>query len=166
MTQDMSEIASVSELTHVDPGYRHVLRIVTALVCAPIVLVACVVEFALSQQQIGFAGSVLVPVVLACFFLIAVTPARRWIRLGYDDRGDRLRVARGFMWRTDTVVPYKRIQHIDIGQGPLERAFGIAHLVVHTAGTHNNIVTLPGLPVDRAETMREEMRQFIRRQDQ
>lgn len=153
-------------LTHVDPGYRHVLRITGCFLVLPIVAVSGVVEYALAQQQLGFPGALLVPMVLICFYLVVVVPGRRWRNLGYDDRGDRLRVARGFLWRTDTVVPYKRIQHIDVGQGPLERFFGLANLVVHTAGTHNNTVTLPGLPAETADALREDMRQYIRRQDQ
>ena len=91
-------------------------------------------------------------------------PGRRWLRWGYDDSGEQLRVARGWMFRTDTIVPFKRIQHIDVGQGPLERMFGLASLTVHTAGTHNSIVTLPGLTRADAEALRDSMRLHIRRE--
>ena len=61
-------------------------------------------------------------------------------------------------------MPFKRIQHIDLGEGPIERMFGLASLTVHTAGTHNSIVTLPGLARNQAEAMRDAMRLHIRRE--
>ena len=69
--------------------------------------------------------------------------------------------ARGWLFRTDTIVPFVRVQHIDVGQGPIERWFGLSHLIVHTSGTHNSTVTLPGLPSDRAAAMRETIRRHI-----
>ena len=72
-----------------------------------------------------------------------------------------MRVARGWLFRTDTIVPFVRVQHIDVGQGPIERWFGLSHLIVHTSGTHNSTVTLPGLPSDLAAAMRETIRRHI-----
>ena len=75
---------------------------------------------------------------------------------------EQLRVLRGFLWRKDTIVPFNRIQHIDVAQGPLQRLFGLSTLIVHTAGTHNSIVTLPGLATHDAEDMRETIKGHIR----
>ena len=57
-----------------------------------------------------------------------------------------------------TVVPFVRVQHIDVTRGPFDKMFGTASLVVHTAGTHNSIVTLPGLSPERAAEIREAIR--------
>lgn len=104
------------------------------------------------------------PVALIVLCLLVLLPARRWHRLGYDISDDRLRVARGYLWRTDTIVPFGRIQHIDVDQGLLDRAFDLATLVVHTAGTHNSTVSLPGLGEARAAEMRERIRAHITRE--
>jgi membrane protein YdbS with pleckstrin-like domain len=77
--------------------------------------------------------------------------------------GDRLRVVRGLMWRKDTVVPFGRVQHIDIERGPIARYYGLSTLVLHTAGTHNASVSLPGLGETNAMEMREVIREKIRR---
>ena len=60
-------------------------------------------------------------------------------------------------------MPFGRVQHIDVDQGPLERAFHLATLTVHTAGSHNASVSLPGLAHEDAVAMREEIRAAIRR---
>ena len=77
---------------------------------------------------------------------------------------DRLRVVRGIMFRSDTVVPFGRVQHIDVDQGPLERAYDLATLTLHTAGNHNASVSLPGLAAADAATMRETIRAHIKRE--
>jgi membrane protein YdbS with pleckstrin-like domain len=43
-----------------------------------------------------------------------------------------------------------RVQHLDVSRGPFDKMFGTATLVVHTAGTHNSTVSLPGLSPERA----------------
>ena len=82
-----------------------------------------------------------------------------WCLPGYS-----VRVVAGLMFRKDTVVPFSRVQHIDVKQGPLERAFGIARLVLHTAGTHNASVVLPGLRHETASEMREAIRAHVKRE--
>jgi len=59
-------------------------------------------------------------------------------------------------------VPFGRVQHIDLAQGPLERAFGLATLVLNTAGTRGAAVKLPGLAQADAEEMRDHIRGKIR----
>lgn len=77
---------------------------------------------------------------------------------------DRLRVVRGILFRSDTIVPFGRVQHIDVNQGPIERFYDIATLTLHTAGTHNASVNLPGLEHSLAMTMREDIRAHIKRE--
>ena len=66
------------------------------------------------------------------------------------------------MTRIRTVVPFGRVQHIDVAQGPIERSFGLATLILHTAGTRGASVPLPGLLFDEAERMRDRIRVKIR----
>ena len=56
-----------------------------------------------------------------------------------------------------------RVQHIDVTRGPLERYFGLATLVLHTAGTHNASIRISGLGEDDALAMRETIRETIAR---
>lgn len=156
--------ALAAGLHPVEPSYAHVIRIMTALVLLPLLVGAGVLEVVL-QRKIGMQpGALLAPVIALAAFIIVFLPQRKWKRWGYSGVDEQLRVARGWLVRTDTIVPFKRIQHIDVAQGPVERVFGLASLTVHTAGTHNSIVTLPGLTRDDAEAMRDTMRLHIRRE--
>ena len=51
---------------------------------------------------------------------------------------------------------YKR-QHLDLKRGPLERAFGLATLVIHTAGTRMAAVSVSGLRGEDAERLRDRL---------
>ena len=109
-------------------------------------------------------GAIVVPVLLIALWLIVRVPLRRYQARGYQLGEDRLRVVRGLVFRSDTVVPFGRVQHIDVHQGPLERGYGLATLVLHTAGNHNASVTLPGLGHDDAMAMREAIRAHVKRE--
>jgi membrane protein YdbS with pleckstrin-like domain len=60
-----------------------------------------------------------------------------------DDNGIEIRS--GVFWRQVTTVPRSRVQHTDVSQGPMERAYDLGRLVIYTAGTDHSRVELPGL---------------------
>ncbi len=149
----------IAELTKLDPAYKTVLRIVGLFWSIPLLIGATVAETVVP----GFTGVFAVPVLIIVAILIFRVPSRRWTARGYALAEERLRVVRGILFHSDTVVPFGRVQHIDVNQGPLERAFDIATLTVHTAGSHNASVHLPGLKHETAMDMRETIRAAIKR---
>jgi membrane protein YdbS with pleckstrin-like domain len=147
-------------LTPLHPNYVKVVRLGTLAVALPFVVVAAVLEFAGELPH----GAFLAPVLLVVLWLIVRVPLRRYQARGYQLGGDRLRVVRGLLFHSDTVVPFGRVQHIDVHQGPIERAYGLATLVLHTAGTHNAAIALPGLAHGDALAMREDIRAHVKRE--
>lgn len=81
--------------------------------------------------QIGVGLAIIGLLALAGFTL----GRARWRRTHWrlDARG--LQVRRGLIWKSEVLVPRTRVQHLDLERGPIERRFGLATLVVHTAGT-------------------------------
>lgn len=149
----------MSELTHLHPNHLKVVRLVTILVMLPFVLVALVAEIVAPTPP----GLILGPVLLVAIIAVLRLPLRRHMARGFAMGADRLRVVRGIWFRSDTVVPFGRVQHIDVDQGPLERHYDLATLTLHTAGTHNASVNLPGLKHSDALEMRETIREHIKR---
>lgn len=84
-------------------------------------------------------------------------PRASWRRAAWrlDARG--LEIRRGVVWREVVHVPRSRVQHTDVSQGPLERRFGLATLVVHTAGTQHASIPLPGLEHRTAMRIRDHL---------
>lgn len=152
------------ELTRLHPNYAHALRVQTTLTAIPFLIGALVAEAAIRDAAVLPSGVIAGPVLLIALALIIRVPARRYSARGYQISADRLRVVRGLLFRSDTVVPFGRVQHIDVHQGPIDRFFGIATLTLHTAGNHNASVSLPGLGEALAREMRETIRGHIRRE--
>ena len=117
--------------------------------------------WALAQPGEGRA-SWLVPSAVLAFGAFLFTRAFAWQPLAFrhaswrvDDRGVRIR--RGVIWRVEIFVPKSRVQYTDVSRGPIERSFGLATLVMHTAGTHDASVVLSGLAEPDAFSLRDHL---------
>ena len=143
------------------PAYRWVLRVQLMITWIPLLVGALVLD------NVGFEdkpwqGYLSLAVGLLALAIVTLVPRRIYRRLGYLLNPKTLRVVRGWLFHTDTIVPLVRVQHLDVARGPLDKLFGTASLVVHTAGTHNSVVTLPGLDPVGAEAMRDRIREEVR----
>ena len=153
----MEDIAP-ADLTPLDPRFRRVLRIRGAITSAAMLFAAVVGEIVLD----GWTGIFVVPALGIAVLLVFGLPGRRYRSRGYRLGEDDLRVVQGVWLHSDITVPLGRVQHIDVAQGPLERANGLATLVLHTAGTDNSSVSLQGLSHEDAIAMRDAVREVMR----
>ena len=80
-------------------------------------------------------------------------PRARYRQWRYQVASDALELRHGVVRRVHSAIPYFRVQHIDVAQGPVERAVGLARLVVHTASAGTD-ATIPGIAADDAEGLR------------
>lgn len=90
---------------------------------------------------------------------------RRHRRIGWKLDDDGFATRRGGLWRSETLVPVSRVQHLDLERGPLERNLGLATLVVHTAGTRLAAVKLPLLALEDAEALRAHLARQVEADD-
>ena len=74
----------------------------------------------------------------------------------YQERDEDLIVARGVMFRRMSVVPYGRMQFIDVTAGPVERIFGLATVKLHTAAAATD-ARIPGLDQPEAARLRDRL---------
>jgi len=122
-----------------------------------------VVAGVLTLVGTGAAASRSGPAALAVFVLLlaatgtaAVVLRRRVLSWGYAEREDDLVVRRGVLIRRLTVVPYGRMQFIDVTAGPFERAFGLATVQLHTAAAATD-ARIPGLDAQEAARLRDRL---------
>jgi membrane protein YdbS with pleckstrin-like domain len=119
-------------------------------------LVACVVLAVLAV--VTSTSWLLVPLP----FLVIGAAVAWWIvgrqvrAVGYAEREDDLLVRHGIMFRNLVVVPYGRMQYVDVHAGPIDRQLGIANVQLHTAspGTDAHI---PGLAPNEAARLRDRL---------
>jgi membrane protein YdbS with pleckstrin-like domain len=93
-------------------------------------------------------------VVLAA--LRAITVARTVKTWGYAERAQDLLVRHGLLTRRLSIVPYGRIQLIDLSAGPIERMFGLTTVQVRTAALGSN-TEVPGLDPPVAAALRDRL---------
>jgi membrane protein YdbS with pleckstrin-like domain len=149
------------DLLPVEPGYKNVLRARLAFLWLVLAGGALIAARALGDET-PYAMWLPAAVLLIGLLVVTIAPARIYRRLRYGLGERLLQVARGWLFHTDTMVPLVRVQHLDVVRGPFDKMFGTASLVLHTAGTHNSTVTVPGLAPDRAAAMRDIIREHVR----
>lgn len=145
-------------LTPIEPRYIWVLRTQMAVPLFLLVLLCGVAEYAWLPRHtlhpmlpmFTLTGIALAAKILLVWHL----PNRRLAHIAYHMGPDHLRITRGYLFRVDTLLPFARVQHIDVRQGPLERFLHLARLTIHTSGMMNQAVTLPGLSAQDADRMR------------
>lgn len=74
----------------------------------------------------------------------------------YAERDDDLLIRRGILFRSLVVVPYGRMQYVDVQAGPLDRRFGIAAVQLHTASAETG-AAIAGLPPGEAARLRDRL---------
>ncbi|MGI8434500.1 MAG: PH domain-containing protein [Nocardioidaceae bacterium] len=104
------------------------------------------------SRAAGIAAVVLLVAAVVAAFAI-VRNARSW---AYAERVDDLYIRRGVSFVRLEVVPYGRMQLVDVKVGPLARRFGIADVTLHTASPDTN-ARIVGLPFAEAERLRDRL---------
>jgi membrane protein YdbS with pleckstrin-like domain len=81
---------------------------------------------------------------------------RRWRAWGYAERERDLMIRHGVLVRRLTIVPYGRMQFVDVKQGPLARALGVSTVQLHTAAAATD-ARIPFLPDAEAARLRDRL---------
>ena len=127
-------------------------RIQDALVTGPVALIGGIIAgLATPAAGIGVGLGVLLAGLIGERFL-----ARRVAAWGYAERDDDLMVRRGVLIRRQSVIPYGRMQFIDVTAGPVERTLGLATLRMHTAAAASD-ARIPGLDQAQAAKLRDQL---------
>jgi hypothetical protein len=144
------------------PRQLTLMRIRAAILAALLALPLLAADWEGARRGLTPLGAVAAAGIALLLALVFLAPRRRYASWGYHQAEDELSVRHGLMVRRLTIVPFGRVQHIDVGQGPIERRLGLATLVLNTAGTRGAAVRLPGLLYGDAEAMRDHIRAKIR----
>jgi hypothetical protein len=115
-------------------------------------LVGCLIGYLL-----GWDPAALIAIgVVALGLLRAVIVVRAVRAWGYAERATDLLVRQGLLVRRLSIVPYARMQFVDVTAGPLERAFGLANVQLHTAAAATD-AQVPGLEAAEAARLRDRL---------
>lgn len=121
---------------------------VSAVLAVPAIVVAGLASALPTEVRL-----LLVVVAVALPVLAAWLPGRIYRGWRYRLGEGALELRHGVLTVKRSVIPYFRVQYVDLSQGPLERALGLARLKVHTASAGTD-ASLPGVELERAEEVR------------
>jgi uncharacterized protein len=129
------------------------VELIARLSVAAVVIAGLVVGQVLLPHWGWAAGIGLVVLLTVWRVWVTVRAVHAW---GYAERDNDLIVRHGLLIRRLSIVPYARMQYVDVTAGPLERAFGLATVQLHTAAAASD-ARVPGLPPAEASRLRDRL---------
>lgn len=163
MQPDLEPIPDAGALRHLDPAIRSVWTIRIAIAALVLFGAAVVVDVGVlggGARAVPAGVPTLAALVLGAAWVLLV-PRWRYRFWRFALREEELLLERGIWTRVRTVVPLRRVQHLDVAQSVIERPFGLGRLIVHTAGTRSHAVELPGLAIEEAERLRDTIKRYV-----
>ncbi|ROT29291.1 PH domain-containing protein [Micromonospora sp. HM5-17] len=118
-----------------------------------VVLVGLGIGLVLTGHWLFVLGLVLTVLLTLWRLTVIVRAVHAW---GYAERDHDLLVRHGLLIRRLSIVPYARMQFVDVTAGPLERAFNLATVQLHTAAAASD-ARVPGLRPAEASRLRDRL---------
>ena len=137
----------------VSPRLRDLRRLLLVAWVVPITIGAAILLGVLLQVWVGVLAALAGLVSIGWGWVVIDRNYRSW---RYAESVDDLLVTRGVMFKQLVVVPYGRMQLVDVNAGPLDRRFGIAKVQLHTAAATSD-ASIPGLVPEEAARLRDQL---------
>lgn len=90
---------------------------------------------------------------------IAWIPFLSWKNWRYSINQKEIDLKHGILFKTRTLIPLSRVQHVDTRQGPLLRTYKLSSVTISTAATTHEI---PGLDTILADRVRRQISTYAR----
>jgi len=148
----MTSTATSGAWSRPSPGLWR-MRLTELLIAGAIILLIAVGSAA---RNGGSAMGIAALVVLVVMVAVASFVRNRYRTWGYLERDEDLLVRRGVMIRRLSVVPYGRMQFVEVTAGLVERLFGLSTVKLHTAAAHSD-ARIPGLEAAEAARLRDRL---------
>lgn len=119
------------------------------------ILVIAILENGEDIREAFIAVGVIYGLWLLIFSLFFLEEIKGFSIRGYVIRERDVTYRAGFLFRSVTTIPFNRIQHSEITQGPIARRFKLSHLKIYTAGGSGSDLKIPGLDPEEAARLRD-----------
>ncbi len=160
---DLTELPSFESLEFLPLHKSYFLVSMVNRILLFIMIAITITGFFLLNQHMSFDNSYLLAlgIWLLVFVLALVVNGITFKYKGYALRNKDLVYKSGWIWRKTTTIPFNRIQHCELSQGPLEKYLDLSKLNIYTAGGQSSDLKLPGIVTAEAERMKEYLLQQI-----
>lgn len=155
---DLTSLPEVtqSEFNQIERKYLRV-SLISRSILFFLLLVAAVLIVSLNDEienglfEFGISSG---PILLLWAFSV-IYAIKAFPRKKYSLREKDIIYSKGLLWQTRTAIPFNRIQHAEVKQGPIERIFKLHSLKVYTAGGDSSDLVIPGLSEENAGKIKE-----------
>lgn len=140
-------------------------RLSTAIFCAFLILIPLLLWMynalwpGSNNFSIWMIITIATVVIIGAGLIVFFLPEIRWQHWYYQVDEHEIDLQSGIFIITRTLVPIKRVQHVDTRQGPILRSYGLADVTISTAATTHRI---PALNEETADTARDRISKFAR----
>ena len=124
-------------------------------------LIFVVIFTAIASTAATFLNFPYLMIALSVILVVAIVVGIL-INISYRYRGYALRehdmiFQSGMLWRKRTVLPFRRVQHVETQQGILQRHFGLTSLKLFTAGGHKADLSITGMDAEVTESIKHQL---------
>jgi uncharacterized protein len=141
-------------LVSIHRSYLKVLRIEWIITSAVLLLIAAALIFFIPSLRQSYGWLVIATSALFIIGLYRFLMEHAFPYSAYAVREKDIMFQRGWIVRSLKICPFNRIQNCSVQSGPLERKYGLASLIIYTAGNDNADMKVYGLSQEKAETLR------------
>ena len=141
----------------VDKAYLGVLRVGFSVAHFIGLATALVFAWLLPDPAHYFCFAIIALLLCSFLWLFFVWAAKSCARTRYLLREQDINLQQGYMFWKLVSVAHNRIQHLEVRQGPVERHYGLASLVIYTAGTLGSDLKIPGLTLAQAQQLKAQL---------
>lgn len=164
---DISQLPRAEDVpfTRVERSYLTVIRIEWGIVSAVLLVIAIALIFSISRLQQALWISLIATGWLLITLFYFFVQNRSFSRKAYALRDKDVIYRSGWIVQKIRTCPFNRIQHSSVNTGFFERKYGLATLVLFSAGTNDADLQIPGLKESAAYAMKEWITQKIIHED-
>jgi uncharacterized protein len=146
------------EFRELEPAYARLVLGIVLMVEGFLLLVGLLVWFLAIRPAAGPAGGYVAAIVFCVAMLVMVLNALYRYKaaraIGYAVREHDLLRRSGLFWQKEVVQPLRRVQHVELNRGPIEKRVGLASISLFSAGSGRATFTIPGLKLITAARLR------------
>jgi len=143
-------------LSNIDPNYPKLLLIFSGAMATIIITTLTALLLIIKPQPLMLTMAIIILTILVAALAIKLIHLKA-NKIAYGLFKHEIVLREGLFWVSTTALPYTRLQHVNLSQGPLERKFNLVTLKCFSAGSGMAEIDLPGINADLAEHLRQHL---------
>ncbi len=147
--------ATALEMQPMPETYQREIMTQLAIIFVPVFLISWVSWILpIPEPTVKFVFKFLPLLIVVIAGLVSVLALKQFRVKAYALREQDIAYRSGLVFRKTVLLPFNRVQHMEVTSGPLQRRFGLASLKFFTAGGASVDLKITGLEAAEAERLR------------